>query len=103
MIGFKTNFSSISLPVSNMKYKLYKNKKEINFNEFQKSRRFKRDNEMALKTRPFFTRWRFQTRIKRVYKRRFFKPGRFIYNAFTCIIFLFNDFFSFFICVKSFI
>ncbi len=58
-----------------MKYKLYKNKKEINFNELKTSRRFKRDNETALKTRRFFTRWRFQTRIKRVYIRRFFKPG----------------------------
>jgi hypothetical protein len=39
-------------------------------------RRFKRDNETPLKTRQFFTRWRFQTRIKRVFIRRFLKPGR---------------------------
>jgi hypothetical protein len=41
------------------------------FIEFKKSGRLKRDNETPLKTRQFFTRWGFQTRIKRVFIRRF--------------------------------
>ena len=47
----------------------------INFTTLQKSKRFKRHTETPLKTRRFLTRWRFQTRKKRVFIRRFLKPG----------------------------
>jgi hypothetical protein len=48
----------------------YKKSKQIGL-VLTKLGRFKRDNETPLKTRQFFTRWRFPTRIKRVFIRRF--------------------------------
>jgi hypothetical protein len=46
-------------------------KRNVIFTTLKKSKRFKRDTETPLKTRRFLKRWRFQTRKKRVFIRRF--------------------------------